>query len=204
MMIINFQFLINADEIQLFGYIGAFGPTVDASAESDAKSVPSEYIQKRIKRDGPINHITLLSRDEIDHLIKIKNEWISKFDGILDKEQAEKWTPREQLVRIVAEVVTDDWEDLGLGQVIQGKNAAWFKVIEWKSAAEFRKKLGLTEKDFHITIGFILNDIHNVEKNKDTLVNKKKEETTEKLKETTEKETKTTEEVKVSKEEENV
>jgi hypothetical protein len=82
---------------------------------------------------------------------------------------------RELLVRIAAELVTDDWEDLGLGKVTVGKNSAWFKVVEWKSAGSFRQKLELPEKDYHITIGFILNDIHSVPKNKETLVKKESE-----------------------------
>lgn len=46
----------------------------------------------------------------------------------------------------------------------------YFKVVEWPSAAEFRKLAGLSPKDFHITVGYTISDIHGVKKDRSTLV----------------------------------
>lgn len=84
-------------------------------------------------------------------------------------------------MNVIAETVVDDWEDIGLGKVEDGANVvmttcifvivqAWFKVIEWESAAKFRAAIGLTPKDFHITVGYRDQDIHHVRKDKSTVV----------------------------------
>jgi hypothetical protein len=46
-------------------------------------------------------------------------------------------------------------------------------VVDWPSAQEFRTKLTLPTKDFHITLGYLLSDIHNVPKGKTSLVSSK-------------------------------
>lgn len=74
------------EEWQYFGYIGLLGPAVDRAARKDSGRVPKEQIQQRyvfgliyllcrIKRDGPMNHITLLIGPEIDQLTKEIDKW---------------------------------------------------------------------------------------------------------------------------------
>lgn len=54
----------------------------------------------------------------------------------------------------------------GLGKATSGANEAYFMVVDWPEAQEFRAQLGLPQLDFHITIGFTEKDIHDVPKNK--------------------------------------
>ena len=53
----------------------------------------------------------------------------------------------------------------GLGRAVDGANEAYFMVIDWPEAQQFRAKYGLGEKDLHVTVGFKEKDIHNVRKN---------------------------------------
>lgn len=64
----------------------------------------------------------------------------------------------------------DDFVPLGLGKTSQEDNVAYFVVINWHSAQELRKKLGLEPYHFHITVAFKSNDIHGVAKDKSTLL----------------------------------
>jgi len=129
------------------GYIGFAGDLVDAVSSSDSihglhdssvstKSkpvsalVPSDYITRRSSRDGTQrHHITLISKPELATLSL-------STDG-----------PRDVLKQI-AEKVKDDWRDLGLGRVTSanGTEEAFFRLVEWPSAQQFRKELGLPFK----------------------------------------------------------
>jgi len=91
--------------------------------------------------------------------------------------------------------VVDDWEDLGLGRILQDNNTennsnalthnnqnvrdstncVFFRVVRWMSASLFREWLGLKPKDFHITVGFKVSDIHNFPKNESTIIKRANE-----------------------------
>ena len=49
-------------------------------------------------------------------------------------------------------------EDPGSGKV------AVYLVVDWREAQVFRKKYGLEERDFHVTLGFQKDDIHDQKK----------------------------------------
>eukprot|EP01114_Cavostelium_apophysatum_P004264 TRINITY_DN14454_c0_g1_i1.p1 TRINITY_DN14454_c0_g1~~TRINITY_DN14454_c0_g1_i1.p1 ORF type:complete len:280 (-),score=49.84 TRINITY_DN14454_c0_g1_i1:25-864(-) len=140
------------DEWQYFGYAGLFGPSVNAATKRDIEVVPEKEISQKIRRDGPISHITLLSKDEVIRVLR------TSFSNV------------EALMDAIASKVIDDWEDLGLGRIEHDKNRAWFKVVRWRSADDFRKELGLPKKDFHVTVGFLIGDIHGEAKDERTLV----------------------------------
>lgn len=55
----------------------------------------------------------------------------------------------------------------GVGRLIDtdSNKEAIFMVIEWEEAQEFRKSLGLEPKDFHVTLAFKNDDIHDQRKN---------------------------------------
>lgn len=116
-----------------------------------------------------MSHITLLNREEVQ---RVKNEIHKIFRELIQSSDLLKSqvSSEELLLTIVSELVLDDWKDLGLGTVKKDSNEVYFKVLEWQSANEFRQKLGLQPKDFHITVGFSINDIHNVSKDKSTLI----------------------------------
>eukprot|EP01027_Heterolobosea_sp_BB2_P017756 GEZU01025129.1.p2 GENE.GEZU01025129.1~~GEZU01025129.1.p2 ORF type:complete len:239 (-),score=63.39 GEZU01025129.1:1013-1729(-) len=152
-----------------FGYIGLFGPAVDATAQQEEVTdrVPPSYIQNKDRRDGNgIHHITLMIKPEM----KLAAENMRKLPDYA--EYANKGG--DVLLNIIADMIVDDWTDLGLGRVQSGNNEAYFKVIEWPSAAAFRALVGLEPKDFHVTVGFKSADIHGVNKGPSTLVAKTK------------------------------
>jgi len=59
---------------------------------------------------------------------------------------------------------------LGLGAVKKESQATYFVVAQSNWADEFRKALGLSAKDLHVTLGFKPNDIYGVSKNAQTLI----------------------------------
>ena len=68
----------------------------------------------------------------------------------------------------------DDWVDEGLGhyQNSSKDNEVYFKVVTWPSANAVRIHLGLEPADFHITVGFKIKDIHDIDKSKNSLLKK--------------------------------
>lgn len=60
----------------------------------------------------------------------------------------------------------------GLGRASNDKDSAIFVVVSSQAAQQFRKNLGLNNKDFHITLGFNRNDVFGVSKNDSTLFEK--------------------------------
>jgi len=157
------------DEWQYFGYIGLFGPSINASVDAGISEVPQEMIQNRIKRDGPISHITLLSSEEAIALL-LKVDLFKAHYGHIFSEEKYQTEKEEAVMDVISDVIIDDWMDLGLGKVVQSKNEVWFKVLDWNSAASFRQNMGFPQKDFHITVGYALHDIHNTRKDKSALV----------------------------------
>ena len=51
------------------GYIGLRGPLVDLAARTGIDAVPTNYIKNRVNRDGTENHITIISRKELQQII---------------------------------------------------------------------------------------------------------------------------------------
>jgi len=156
------------DEWQYSRYIALFGPRVNEKAKKDTDIVPLSQINQRMKRDGPMSHITFMLYDEISSVLKNPSLVKMMKDGRIDRDIEEDGI--ELLMSYIGERVHDDWLDLGLGNVKQDNNETWFKVVEWKSANDLRRSLNLEPKDFHITVGFLKSDIHDVRKNSKTLI----------------------------------
>ena len=100
-------------------------------------------------------HITIVSPPELSSAIK-NGTWGS--------------------IAAVAELAKD-WKITGepkyvcIGKQEKDDNAAYFIVVDWPEAQEFRKEQFLLDKkDLHITIGFRRSDIHDVPKDKTTCV----------------------------------
>ncbi|PRP88463.1 hypothetical protein PROFUN_03180 [Planoprotostelium fungivorum] len=163
---------VKDDEWQwFFNYIGVFGPKVDKVAEDVTDDVVSQdHRGKKKRRDGPINHITFLSPGEPQQLL----DKLSKLCETFGMERGEE-PEREKLMDVISKNITDDWVDLGVGQLTQGEQKVWYKVIRWPSADDFRAKVGLPKKDFHVTLGYTHFDIHNQTKDENTLITHKNE-----------------------------
>jgi len=58
----------------------------------------------------------------------------------------------------------------GLGRVSKGDNTAYFVIADSNDGRFIRQKHLLAPKDFHVTLGFNEQDVHGVDKNKDTLI----------------------------------
>lgn len=58
----------------------------------------------------------------------------------------------------------------GLGQVSKNDKTTYFVVAQSPQASSYRQNLMLTDKDFHVTLGFYPNDIYGVSKGIATLI----------------------------------
>lgn len=59
---------------------------------------------------------------------------------------------------------------MGLGHVSKNDKTTYFVVAQSPQAASYRQNLMLTDKDFHVTLGFYPNDIYGVSKGIATLI----------------------------------
>lgn len=98
----------------------------------------------KIERDGSLEfHMTILSPKE--------TRGLKKNAAIISEESF-------------------NFEAIGIGKAETEKSEAWFIVMKSPEAQEYRKGLGLEEKDFHITLGFSSSDIHNKTKDERTIL----------------------------------
>lgn len=95
-------------------------------------------------------HITVITPPELRMLVK---------DGFI--------APNELCIS------SADLKLIGLGRQTKDKNAVYFVVVEWESAQNYRKSIGLPRQDFHITVAFRKSDIHNLPKDRTTLIQEK-------------------------------
>jgi hypothetical protein len=146
-------------------YIGLSGPAVNMVAVKYTEKLLSvkpeldfgPHLQARVKRDGNDFHVTMVSKADLEQLKIEDNE--SSRKALMDK----------------VEKIPDDWTDVGLGIVQDGKDEAYFVLIDWPSANQWRKEMGLGDKDFHITVGYQYNDVHSKVKDRSTLIIKKED-----------------------------
>lgn len=146
--------IIINEHIVIHRYICVKGEYISTIASLYAHKIPVEYISKRINRDKSDEyHITLISSNEL------------KSYGWLEDEEKKSY-----LIKNLS-MIKNDWKLKGLGRAQQGEDETYFLVIDWESAQEFLDRMGLPRRDFHITLGFKNNDIHNVPKNESSLIN---------------------------------
>ena len=58
---------------------------------------------------------------------------------------------------------------IGVGSVSKDTNHVLYLVLEWSWGDSFRTELGLPKRDFHVTVAFTQNDIHDMGKGVETL-----------------------------------
>lgn len=100
--------------------------------------------ENQIRRDGGEYHVTLLSPEEY---------------GRCNLDDIEEYIGQEVRLNYI-----------GLGNVKKGKDEVYFVVINSPECDEIRGDLGLSSRDFHITLGFTNKDIFGVRKDESTLV----------------------------------
>lgn len=106
--------------------------------------IVNELFANRKSRDGSAYHITVVSPPEFERL-----------------DEAQKG-------KLVGELV--DYMIVGLGHASRGQNEAYYIVVESARAAYLRSSVGLPRRDFHITIGFDKEDVHDLPKGTATLI----------------------------------
>ena len=131
-------------------YYGLKGPYVDWVAERAAANLDESVTARRKSRDGPHHHITVISTKTIADL-------------------PPELTPELLFDKLTS--VPDDWQSVGIGTVQNEEGLhAIFLVLSWPSASLFLAQHNLPPQNFHITLGFQRDDIHNVVKDESTLV----------------------------------
>ena len=107
-----------------------------------------EYTSNQKKRDSDGYHITVINY--IDYNRLSQENGIDKFVNSLDR---------------ILKASIDDLKLIGIGKAQKNENTAYFVVCKSDLLDEVRKMYNLSEKDFHITIGFKHKDVHGVRKN---------------------------------------
>lgn len=106
------------------------------------------YVKNQQNRDHGHYHITVVNVMDYNRLSKEigMDKFINSLESIFDFE-------------------FDDLQFLGIGKAEKGDNRSYFIVVRSEKLQEVRKKYGLPEQDFHITIGFKWKDVFGVRKN---------------------------------------
>jgi 2H phosphodiesterase-like protein len=63
-----------------------------------------------------------------------------------------------------------DIEFIGIGMVSDDANEAYYIIVESKALQAFRKDAGLGKRDLHVTLGFKIEDIHQLSKAANTKI----------------------------------
>ena len=58
----------------------------------------------------------------------------------------------------------------GLGKAVRGRHRSFFVVVQCERIAELRHSLGLGNRDLHVTLGFDQDDVHDISKDRTTLI----------------------------------
>ncbi|KAI9594616.1 hypothetical protein BDF19DRAFT_414345 [Syncephalis fuscata] len=178
----------NAEEAITFrwerGCLFAVGIAIEQSVNSDLLPEKTQLgANKRHERDGQHHHITVIHRTELDSLLKPAptnsfSTWLAKQQkspSISSMDMAEAlWQTKKISVKTMtkpSELSTTEWNeshlfaDLGLGSNKQ----VYYKVICWPFGDAIRAALGLSVKQFHITVGFQEADRHDIDKGPNSL-----------------------------------
>jgi hypothetical protein len=110
-------------------------------------------IAGRHARDGVENaHITIANAAECSALFKYKPELVRVVDRALG--------------------ASVDMEFHGIGRAISKKqtNTAWYGILSCEPMARLRAELGMSPKDFHVTLAFEPKDVFDSAKDMTTLV----------------------------------
>jgi len=106
------------------------------------------YIKNQQNRDHGHYHITVINVMEYNKLSK--DLGMDKFINSLE---------------VAFDFDFDDLQFLGIGSAEKAGNKAYFIVVRSEKLQEVRKRYGLPEQDFHVTLGFKWKDVFGVRKN---------------------------------------
>lgn len=115
-----------------------------------------EYTELQQKRDRGSYHMTIIN--------------------VMDFNKLSKNIGHDKFLKEISELFKyqiDDIKMMGVGKAQRNENAAYFIVCRSEKLDAIRKRYGLKEHDFHITLGFKWKDVFGVRKNQ--VMDKKKE-----------------------------
>jgi hypothetical protein len=134
--------------------------------------VPTQFAKNQQTRDGDEHHLTVLFKPEFKSALQdVNTAFAETVKRLKEKNGAysKKNGDIQLLLDVLKEEVDTNWKSLGIGKAQKQGEEALYQVIDWPSMNEFRKKLKLPAKDFHITLGFKTKDVHDVSKGPETL-----------------------------------
>lgn len=99
------------------------------------------------KRDGHSFHVTIVSPAEYDSLSVTLRKRIRDL--------------RRRNVQL---------DLVGIGQVGDEQNKSYFVVVNSATLDEIRSIIGLPSRDYHVTLGFYIKDVHGVRKDESTII----------------------------------
>ena len=113
-----------------------------------------EYVKYQQNRDHGHYHVTVINVPDYTRVSKEMgvDKFVSSLEPIFDYE-------------------FDDVKLMGIGTAEKNGNRAYFIVVNSEKLQEVRKKYGLSNQDFHITIGFKFKDVFGVRKNEVIKIN---------------------------------
>ncbi len=103
------------------------------------------YREYQSRRDSGKFHLTIINTNECNKLLKD----ISMV----------------RYINLAQEYIIDDLKMIGVGRATKNENIAYFIICRSEKLDYIREHFGLNKKDFHITIGFLYNDVFGVPKN---------------------------------------
>ncbi|KAI8331601.1 hypothetical protein EDC96DRAFT_527005 [Choanephora cucurbitarum] len=156
------------DLLPVARYLSLKGSYIDQLGSQPESLVKEVHIRHRLNRDGANDghHITVINHLEIASFIQ--HDQTDPTNSASQQKKASKRQHRETLFGIHKQAIdlfgpAAGWEkpvDLGLGQCRDGAAVSYFRVVHWPLGQELRRQLGLGFTNFHITVGFVPNDVH--------------------------------------------
>lgn len=120
---------------------------IDSHQELQHNKIFQNGSMNREKRDGSEYHLTIIEPQEMKSLTKNNTERI--YDKIKD---------------------SVDLSMIGIGSVTNETSSCIYIICISEQLNEFRRELGLKDKDLHITLGFTNTDIHATDKSINTMI----------------------------------
>lgn len=167
------------------GALYAGGPAIDKAGIALSKQhndvITDKMQRQREKRDGDSFHITVLTAEE-KKLVMDGKQVREELRDVVET----FWSKGARKSTLSARLLMDQrassqfWRDLlqfpddifvaGVGEVSTKQSKAQFAVVNFPRAYALRDMLGFKEKEFHITLGFDHNDLHDVKSKGPTML----------------------------------
>lgn len=152
------------------GHIYLEGPLIDRYGSEPHPLVDDACRANRAARDGVHYHATLVHGSLVERLRKERPPCLGAAkEPTGDDDAAGAYSFESELVDFFALRLTTPVREFGLGRATSGQHTAYYRVLQWAQLNDLRGELGLPPVDLHVTVGFKMQDVHGVAKNRWTL-----------------------------------